>query len=157
MVCDTDIYSLIKKAYALSPDEQCFKELFSRVYRKSLWKSYSEFKKYFKISEDKMAALVKRMENNSSEIISSICKALKEGGRLSEPTDWTIIPAKAKLSKIVDANIFIDFGDQPLDYTQVAGYMNKSIPEFFYMYYDGEVLSKEQINIVIDTILNYVV
>lgn len=158
LVCDTDIYSLIKKAFALSPDEQCFKELFSRVYRNSLWKSYFEFKKHFKISEESTATLVKIMESESksSKIIKSICKALTDSGRPSKPEDWTVIPAKAKLSKIVDADIYIDYGDQKLDYTQVAGYMNKSIPEFFYMYYDGTPLDNNQIGIVIKTIQSYV-
>lgn len=95
-------------------------------------------------------------ESKSSKIIKSICKALTDSGRPSKPEDWTVIPAKAKLSKIVDADIYIDYGDQKLDYTQVAGYMNKSIPEFFYMYYDGTPLDNNQIGIVINTIQSYV-
>jgi len=152
--CDADIMVLIKNAYHIKPDDPDFIEFFSRIYKKSVWKSYAEFKSLFKNTKPMYNNIV----SNSAKIIESLCACFKDKKNLSQKECWTILNAKAKLSATKNAGIYVQFDKQNVEeYSNISNVESNELPAFFYLYYQGASLTAAEKQRVIKVIKSYAV
>lgn len=139
---DADIMSLIKRAYHEKPDDPDFKELFSRAYKKSVWKSYAEYNNIFPSRKKATNKIMGKVDACSSDIIADLCKEFKDDDILKNKDSWVIFPVQAKLCSTKNAEIYIRFnGGRVKKFETSTNIVCDILPRFFYLFYSGETLS----------------
>ena len=126
-------------------------------YRKSVWKSYAEYKALLRLSDDEMKTLYYVVESRATDIIDSLCECFKDDNILRNKDSWAIFNAKAKLSTIKDSEIYIWFDDFTIEeYSKLTNVESREFPAFFYLYCKGEALTSNQKRLVTEVISSYI-
>ena len=131
--------------YGHAPFDLDFHELFSRDYKKSVWKSYAEYENLFGFKEPETTVICNNIISRSSEIIESLCQLFQMDTTLSKKESWSIIPAKAKISATKNANIYVQFDNGSIsDFAGITKDAGDVLPAFFYLYHSGDALTGNQ-------------
>ena len=139
--CDDDIRRLIKEAYMKKPDDPDFIEFFSRVYKRSVWKSHSEYEVLFSFSQNKTERIYLNAGSRTDEMIAAICDKFGTGHSLANPSDWRIIQTTPKMVLSEYSDILIKFDDKVKEFSKLAHVSSTDISKFFYLYHAGNALT----------------
>lgn len=154
---DFDIMALIKKAALKTPDSD-FDELFSRVYKKSVWKSYAEYYNLFQFNAPQMATIYANSGSRSTEILDNLCAVFPKGHILNNKESWAIFQVKPKVKSTDEAGIYIHFNNGVLqEYSSktFASAVTGELPAFFYLYHTKAEITEEEKEEIIKVIQSF--